>query len=192
MHCVSVNLDVFDKMDGDGKFGMGNTIYVIDEIDSQLVNRSESSHEVVQSQLTTSRRLLQLLKAMDSMNNGAIVVATTNYPERLDPALKRSGRFDIWVEMDDLSEEYAVEMVKNRGCDPDEVLEGQEFPINPAYLEQIIIENILVTNKIGQSEVASFESLGLNEEELAIVVDEEPTTNYNVDDESDDDYGEDA
>ena len=201
MECVSVNLDVFDKTDGDGKFGMGNTVYVIDEIDSQLVNRSESSHEVVQSQLTTSRRLLQLLKAMDSMNNGAIVVATTNYPERLDPALKRSGRFDIWVEMDDLSEEYAIEMIKNRGCDPDEVLKGQKFPINPAYLEQIIIENILATNKIGQTEVASFESLGLNEDELRIDQTEDvkngstAPTNVNIvadyEDDDTDDYDDD-
>lgn len=168
MDCVSVNLDVFDKQDGDNKFSMPNTIYVIDEIDSQLVNRSESSHEVVQSQLTTSRRLLQLLKAMDSMNNGSIVVATTNYPERLDPALRRSGRFDHWIEMDDLSYEYAVEMVKARNCDPDEVLKGMTFPMNPAYLEQVIIQHILETNKIGQKEVASYESLGLNEEELKL------------------------
>jgi len=168
MDCVSVNLDVFDKNDGDNAFGNGNTIYVIDEIDSQLVNRSESSHEAVQSQLTTSRRLLQLLKAMDSMNNGAIVVATTNYPERLDPALKRSGRFDIWVEMSDLSEEYATDMIKHRGCDPEKVLKGQTFPINPAYLEQLIIQNILVENKIGQAEVVSYSDLGLNEDELKV------------------------
>lgn len=174
MDCVSVNLDVFDKKDGDNAFNMPNTIYVIDEIDSQLVNRSESSHEEVQKQLTTSRRLLQLLKAMDSMNNGTIVVATTNYPERLDPALRRSGRFDIWCEMDDLSEEYAIEMVRSRGCDPEKVLAGKKFPINPASLEQDIIKAILVNNNIGQKKVANYEELGLHDVEAIGGTDDEP------------------
>lgn len=165
MDCISVNLDVFDKQNGDNAFNMPNTIYVIDEIDSQIVNRQTSTHEEVQNQNTTSRRLLHLLKAMDTMGHGSIVVATTNYPERLDPALRRSGRFDVWCEMDDLSEEFASEMVRNRGCDPEKILKGKTFPINPAELEQDIIRSILVDNKIGnQNEIASFEDLDLRED----------------------------
>ena len=189
MECVSVNLDVFDKQNGDNAFGMPNTIYIIDEIDSQIVNRQTSSHEEVQNQNTTSRRLLHLLKAMDSMGHGSLVVATTNYPERLDPALRRSGRFDVWVEMDDLSEEFAIEMCKNRGCDPDKILKGKTFPINPAQLEQDIIRAILVDNRIGnQNKQASFEELDLNEEapESNIETIAEDTAGMKIEDDDDD------
>ena len=173
MDCVSVNLDVFDKVDGDNKFNMPNTVYVIDEIDSQLVNRAEMEAGEVEKSLKTSRRLLQLLKAMDSMDGGSIVIATTNYPEKLDPALLRSGRFDIVVNMSDLSESDAIEMIKNRGCDPNVILKDESFPINPARLEQMIIKNILETNDMIGKEVASYESLGLNEEELKLETPEE-------------------
>ena len=101
---------------------------------------------------------------MDSMDGGSIVVATTNYPERLDPALLRSGRFDMNINMDDLPYEYAVNMVKSRGCDPDVLLAGKTFPCNPAQLEQEIIEYILKTNEVGQEEKISLDELGLNED----------------------------
>lgn len=164
MECVSVNLDYFDKADGDEAFKNPNTVYIIDEIDSQLVNRSTTDHLEIQKQNTTSRRLLQLLRAMDSMDGGSIVVATTNYPERLDPALLRSGRFDMNINMDDLPYEYAVNMVKSRGCDPDVLLAGKTFPCNPAQLEQEIIEYILKTNEVGREEKISLDELGLNED----------------------------
>lgn len=163
MECVSVNLDYFDKADGDEAFKNPNTVYIIDEIDSQLVNRSTTDHLEIQKQNTTSRRLLQLLRAMDSMDGGSIVVATTNYPERLDPALLRSGRFDMNINMGDLPYEYAVNMVKSRGCDPDVLLAGKVFPCNPAQLEQEIIEYILKTNEVGQEEKISLDELGLND-----------------------------
>jgi broad-specificity NMP kinase len=165
MNCVSVNLDYFDKEEGDNQFNKPNTVFVIDEIDSQLINRAETSQKEITNALTHSRRLLQLLRAMDTMDNCAIVVATTNYPEKLDPALRRSGRFDICIDMDDLSEEYAKVMVENRGGDPKEVLKGITFPVNPAELEQIIIQNVLEKNNMLKKNVASYEELGLQEEE---------------------------
>jgi len=161
MDCVSVNLDYFDSHDGDGAFNRSQTIYVIDEIDSQIVNRAVTDINEVGKVQNVSKRLLQLLKAMDSMDGGSIVIATTNYPERLDVALLRSGRFDEIVNMDDIPYDYAVEMVENRGGDPKMILSGLTFPVNPALLEQMIIRDIMKTNNIGQKTVKSYEELGL-------------------------------
>lgn len=182
MDCVSVNLDMFDKRNGDNAFDSPNTIYIIDEIDSQLVNRSEMKNEDVQKSLQTSRRLLQLLRAMDTMGGGSIVIATTNYPEKLDPALKRSGRFDRQIDMDDLDEKFARGMIESRGVDPDTVLKGCRYPINPAELEQRIVFHIMLSNNMIRDHIASFEELGLNE-----AVEEEKTYFHNTDIDEDDD-----
>ena len=174
MECVSVNLDVFDKSNGDGAFSRPNTVFIIDEIDSQIVNRSAMGQNEIETQNTASRRLLMLLRAIDSMDDGSIVVATTNYPEKLDPALRRSGRFDIEVEMKDLDYNYACEMVRGRNCDPEKVLAGETFPINPARLSRIIISDILKNKNIGQRKEASLEELGL--EKTAEGIDEDDDT----------------
>lgn len=168
MDVVSVNLDAFDKTNGDNAFSQPNTVYIIDEIDSQLVNRAITDQEQIQKTQDMSRRLLQLLRAMDSMDGGSIVIATTNYPERLDPALRRSGRFDYYFTFKDIDETYARKMIMERESDlckmdPDEILKDKTFPINPAELEKIIVEYILKKNNMVRK-VASFDELGLAEE----------------------------
>ncbi|KAL9092306.1 MAG: hypothetical protein Q9165_004480 [Trypethelium subeluteriae] len=66
-------------------------VLFIDEIDSIANKRSES-----QSQME-KRIVAQLLISMDSLGNNdkpVIVLASTNRPDSLDPALRRAGRFD--------------------------------------------------------------------------------------------------
>jgi transitional endoplasmic reticulum ATPase len=66
-------------------------IVFFDEIDSVAGRRNDESHEV-------SRRVVaQLLTAMDGFKaseSNTVVVATTNRPQDIDPALRRPGRFD--------------------------------------------------------------------------------------------------
>lgn len=65
-------------------------IVFIDEIDSLAPDRSKVEGEV------EKRLVAQLLGLMDgfAQTKGVIVLAATNCPEHLDPALRRPGRFD--------------------------------------------------------------------------------------------------
>jgi broad-specificity NMP kinase len=68
---------------------------------------------------------------------GVIFIATTNHIDKIDPALLRSGRFDIKIQLENLSVEDSKAM-----CDywrvSNDCLEKEEFPINPAYLQSLI------------------------------------------------------
>ena len=66
-------------------------IVFFDEIDSIAGERSEGSHEA------SDRLVAQLLTEMDGFSQAegnVIVLAATNRPDRIDPALRRPGRFD--------------------------------------------------------------------------------------------------
>ncbi len=65
-------------------------IIFIDEIDSLAPDRSKVEGEV------EKRLVAQLLSLMDgfAQTKGVIVLAATNRPDHLDPALRRPGRFD--------------------------------------------------------------------------------------------------
>ncbi|MDB9415087.1 AAA family ATPase [Microcystis aeruginosa] len=65
-------------------------IVFIDEIDSMAPDRSKVEGEV------EKRLVAQLLGLMDgfAQSQGVIVLAATNRPDHLDPALRRPGRFD--------------------------------------------------------------------------------------------------
>ena len=70
-------------------------IIFIDEIDSIAPKREETSGEV-------ERRVVsQLLTLMDGLKDRGkvIVIAATNRPDALDPALRRGGRFDREIEI---------------------------------------------------------------------------------------------
>ncbi|MDX2244579.1 MAG: AAA family ATPase [Leptolyngbyaceae cyanobacterium bins.302] len=69
-------------------------IIFIDELDSLVPDRSKVEGEV------EKRLVAQLLSLMDGFakTKGVIVLAATNRPDHLDPALRRPGRFDREVQ----------------------------------------------------------------------------------------------
>ncbi len=69
-------------------------VIFIDEIDSLAPDRAHVEGEV------EKRVVAQLLSLMDGFarTNGVIVLAATNRPDHLDPALRRPGRFDREVQ----------------------------------------------------------------------------------------------
>ncbi|GAW78947.1 cell division cycle ATPase [Plasmodium gonderi] len=70
-------------------------IIFIDEIDSIANKRSKSNNEL------EKRVVSQLLTLMDGLkkNNNVLVLAATNRPNSIDPALRRFGRFDREIEI---------------------------------------------------------------------------------------------
>lgn len=67
-----------------------SAVVFFDEIDSVAARRRDESHE------ESKRVVAQLLALMDGFaaDDNVIVIATTNRPEDIDPALRRPGRFD--------------------------------------------------------------------------------------------------
>ena len=85
-------------------------IVFIDEIDAIGQKRSGGSH--IGGNDEREQTLNQLLTEMDGFegNTGVIILAATNRPESLDPALTRPGRFDrrVPVELPDLKGREAI------------------------------------------------------------------------------------
>ena len=94
------------------------SIIFIDEIDSIAPKREEVSGDV------EKRIVSQLLTLMDGMKSRGkvVVIAATNRPDSLDPALRRPGRFDREIEIGIPDEEgrYAILNIHTRGMPIDE------------------------------------------------------------------------
>ena len=86
------------------------TILFFDEIDSLVPKRSESSTDAH----VTERVISQFLTEMDGIEElkGVVVLAATNRLDLIDPALLRSGRFDILFELLPPDEETRLSIFK--------------------------------------------------------------------------------
>lgn len=89
------------------------SIIFIDEIDSIAPKREEVSGDV------EKRIVSQLLTLMDGMKSRGkvVVIAATNRPDSLDPALRRPGRFDREIEIGIPDDEgrYEILNIHTRG-----------------------------------------------------------------------------
>ena len=84
------------------------SIIFIDEIDAIASKREETRGEVER------RVVAQLLSLMDGLQNRGkvVVLAATNRPNALDPALRRPGRFDREIEIGVPSKEGRLDVLK--------------------------------------------------------------------------------
>lgn len=85
-----------------------------------------------------------LLNAIDGINcaSDCIIIATTNHIDKIDPALKRKGRFDDVIEVKPLGHNEIVRMVKF--FFEDENLTGfmpKYPPITGAVVQDVILQN---------------------------------------------------
>lgn len=91
------------------------SIILLEDVDAAFTSREESKQIKTAYEGLSRLTLSGLLNALDGVASaeGRIVVMTTNYLERLDPALIRPGRVDIKL-LIDYASEYQLEQMFSR------------------------------------------------------------------------------
>lgn len=138
MHSVNGILKMRKRYDG-------TIIVLIEDFDMYFKSREELENidigiEQKKQKDFNQNAIFQLLDGVYSTEN-TIYIATTNYKDRIDPALIRYGRFDIQEELDYFDKEQAFRCVELLGYDQS-VLDSLQldYPIQPAFLQSKIME----------------------------------------------------
>jgi transitional endoplasmic reticulum ATPase len=109
------------------------SIIFIDEIDAIAISREEAKGEVER------RVVAQLLTMMDGLKSRGkvVVIAATNMPNALDPALRRPGRFDREIEIAPPNKDGRLHILKihTRGMPLQPMLYGEH--VRRIYAEEI-------------------------------------------------------
>lgn len=141
-------------------------IIAIEEIDCIVKNRENNTDK--EEDLVINK----LLKFLDSTNspNNVIFIATTNYLDRLDEAIKREGRFDLIIEVGPIYKEKAIEMCKSFKLNEDDINKvlndckekGYDLidtPIPQSKLQNLIIKeshvSVVDTNDINEDNTSN-------------------------------------
>jgi transitional endoplasmic reticulum ATPase len=138
------------------------SIIFIDEIDSIAPKRDEVSGEL------EKRIVSQLLTLMDGMKSRGkvVVIAATNRPDSIDPALRRPGRFDREIEIGIPDDEgrYDILSIHTRGMPIDKKVDlkqiakvthgfvGADLEVLAKEAAMISLRKILDVEKIDLSE----------------------------------------
>ena len=114
-------------------------IVLIDEIDTLVTSREELKDD------DEKTRFKNLLYFLDNVSNETIVICCTNYIDRLDPALIRSGRFNKRYEITDWSYNTLQEAMGHYKVSEKKLLEkvpsltfAEENTYNPAQMMDAI------------------------------------------------------
>ena len=90
-----------------------------------------------------NKRTSLLFQVLDGVlsNSNLMIIATTNYFDRLDPALIRDGRFDYKIELKGLDYETAAKVCEKFDVTPEEIdLKNWKLPIAPATLQTVLLK----------------------------------------------------
>eukprot|EP01132_Coremiostelium_polycephalum_P007682 gene7682-9450_t len=105
--------------------GNAPCVIFIDEIDTLCPLRSSAT----QTETRVVGQFLTLLDGMTSRGN-IIVVAATNRPNQIDPALRRPGRFDREIELPVPNQKQRLEILK---------IYTSGLPIDPERINEILL-----------------------------------------------------
>jgi len=153
---------------------MAPSIIFIDEIDA--IGKSRAAGGPMGGNDEREQTLNQLLAEMDGFdsNEPVIVLAATNRPEILDPALLRPGRFDRQVLVDKPDFKGRVEILKvhvkkvKAGSDVDlEEIARMTAGLAGADLANIVNEAALLAGRKGKKEVNQEEFVEAVERQIA-------------------------
>ena len=137
--CINI-AEVSDSINADDD----RYVILIDEIDTIFTSRDDENASDKEKENTS--KLLSFLDSQQSPNN-VVFVAITNYKYKLDRAVIRKGRFDLIVELEDISKETAIDMIRSFNATDDQVAKimsvyEKDDKINPAHLQSTILEEI--------------------------------------------------
>ena len=122
----------------------------IDDIDTFSVSRTKDESSENQTIVREILGFLDRPPTFDYDVDGtlypiSVIIATTNYIDKLDPAIKRSGRFDLKIEMTNFDYSQAKQFCQLYNIDIDTIIDGinkDTFDICPAELQALCVENI--------------------------------------------------
>jgi predicted AAA+ superfamily ATPase len=117
-------------------------IVLFEDIDTLFLNRDESESKSDKDYNGIINKLLQFLDSNSSPND-VIFIATTNHLERLDEALIREGRFDLKLEVDEITKKDVTRFIETFDLDPsltDEVIETYIEKKRTDYIDKKIKE----------------------------------------------------
>lgn len=130
-------IDAISQVNEDDK----KSILVLEDIDCIFIDRK--TNDSMKNHITMNG----ILNCLDGFNNpeGLIVIMTTNFPDKLDEALMRSGRIDLDIELTHLDKYQARNMFLSF-FDNEEHFEMlwsniQKYSIEPATLIQFLFNN---------------------------------------------------
>ena len=130
-------IDAISQVNEDDK----KSILVLEDIDCIFIDRK--TNDSMKNHITMNG----ILNCLDGFNNpeGLIVIMTTNFPDKLDEALMRSGRIDLDIELSHLDKYQARNMFLSF-FDNEEHFEMlwsniQKYSIEPATLIQFLFNN---------------------------------------------------
>lgn len=117
------------------------SIVAIEDIDTQGIRVDRKGNNAQKESKLTLSGLLNALDGVVSAEN-RIIIATTNHPETLDPALIREGRFDLILEIGNLTKESFIKYMSK-------MYENFEYPlwfdfpegVSPAKVQKLVFEN---------------------------------------------------
>lgn len=117
---------------------------IMEEIDSVFPSSRDNAKK---EQIEKINLLLQFLDGPMSPNN-TIFIATTNYIDKLDAAMKRDFRFDIKIKMDEFDKDAALDMCRKFNVSPESIdlesiLTNNGNKIAPTTLQKHIFKRVL-------------------------------------------------
>lgn len=151
-------VDINYLMSNNGR-GRMKAIYAIDDIDCLCASRRDTKKNKDNDHVLST--LLEFLdnppvfmyKGKDGVNYPVqIVVATTNYYDKLDPAVKRYGRFDLQIEMKEFNKDDAQVMCDMYNLKLSDIVRNSDkknFRISPAKLQALCLNSLDAKFKTG-------------------------------------------
>ena len=136
---ISIDMTTFQNLDTNAlteSINADNLKYVVlmEDIDAVVKSRTDDDSDKEDKKIVN--KLLQFLDSTSSPTN-VIFVATTNYVEKLDEAITRDGRFDLKVEVKELSTEHIDEMCRSFDVSAQEIEEIRDYVVNDLGLKSI-------------------------------------------------------